>query len=197
MWKKIKAWWIKRKIRKALKNTVFQPPIKRTAGAIILDEFDELGPPCADKKVEEQRQKWLKYLKGPAPAFNHPESELPQFCPQCNTAVTPSRIDDRVVGCRRCNMMFVTKEAHDDPNIQRDITHANAGITPKQTKMSPRDRIIAHEGIMDVLWIKREIELDQARAFGEGYTRGKHGMSRAKYNEKMKQERENLENENA
>jgi hypothetical protein len=80
--------------------------------------------------------------------------------------------------------MFMTPEAHDDPNIQRDITHANAGVTPKQTKM--RGRILGQD-VMDVLQIKREIELGQARAFGRGYAIGKYGMSREEYNKKKRE----------
>lgn len=41
---------------------------------------------------------------------------------------------------------------------------------------------ISGQGIMDVLEIKHDIGLGQAAAFGEGYTRGKYGMSRAEYN---------------
>lgn len=198
MWKKIKKWWLKRKMRKALKSTVFQPPIEQSAAPRNTGE-PPFGIPhwlnmpesvLESESLLEQRVRQCNYI----------EPELPTHCPQCNTPVTPSKIDDRVVACVWCKLMMITKEAHNDPNIQRDITHANAGVTPKQTKVPTlnMEKIrdfggISAQDVMDVLHIKREIELDQARAFGEGYTLGKHGMSREEYNKKK---RENLENEN-
>jgi hypothetical protein len=123
------------------------------------------------------------------------DEKLPRTCPNCGSNTVPSKIDDRLVACLNCKLVFATQEAMDDPNIQRDLTHANAGMTPKITPTPPPeepivDRISAQD-VMDVLHIRREIELDQARAFGEGYTRGKYGMSRAEYNA-MKQLDPNL-----
>jgi hypothetical protein len=159
MWKRIKKWW-KRKTPK------HKP--------ITLDEL--LSAPMYDpgrRGVTACRDKFSK--------LNQPEPELPKTCPQCGSTVAASRIDDRVVGCRRCNIMFMTKEAHDDPNIQRDITHANAGVTPKQRKIiagGPIDQGMVSEAIQHI----RDREIENARMFGEGYTRGKYGMSRAEYN---------------
>jgi len=56
------------------------------------------------------------------------DPKLPRECPLCGGPNTPSKIDDRMVACFSCKQVYMTSEAFDDPNIQRDITHAQAGI---------------------------------------------------------------------
>ncbi len=207
MWKKIaklcKRWWLKRKIRREIKRMnreqLWKPPIGRsvksepfftpkTAQAVILDEFAKI-PLRIEAHLETERVK--------SPDINASDSKLPTRCPNCDNLVTPSLIDDRVAGCTFCKMMFLTQAAHDDPNIQRDITHANAGITPKQTKVQPDMEKIRGMGapiysqeILNIWHMRRENEINQARAFGEGYTRGKYNMSREEFNKKKQEEDE-------
>ena len=114
MFKKLKFWWLKRKLRKTMKNTKFIRPA-------WLDDPMVIRVPPKEKAQTN---------------FNRSEPELPQSCPKCGGPVTPSKIDDRVVACVPCKLMFLTQAAYDDPNIQRDITHANAGITPRMNKIA-------------------------------------------------------------
>lgn len=154
--KKLKLWWLKRKMRKAMKNTKYIRP------AWLDDPMVGYLPP---KKVD----------------FNRPKSELPQSCPECGGPMTPSKIDGRVAACMSCNYTFLTKAAWEDPNIQRDITHANAGITPRPSKIYASGEI--DQDIKD-----REIR--EARAFGQGWTYGRYGISREEYNAMRRRENE-------
>ena len=56
---------------------------------------------------------------------------LPRECPICGGPTNPSKIDDRMVACFACKQVYMTTEAFDDPNIQRDMTHAQNGISCK------------------------------------------------------------------
>lgn len=147
--------------------------------AEILGEFAEMPKPEDYSTMQE--------LYGPKKNTNHPDPRLPKNCPKCGRFVEQSKIDDRVAGCRNCNMVFVTKEAYDDPNFQRDITHANLGITPKQTKVVPLPNLHMLSDAVDIIRMR---EIDRARAFGQGYTLGKFGMTRKELNEKMRKEEE-------
>lgn len=59
------------------------------------------------------------------------DPRLPRECGLCGNPTTPSKIDDRMVACYGCTLVFMTEECHDDPNIQRDLTHCRAGISCK------------------------------------------------------------------
>jgi hypothetical protein len=200
MWEKIKKWWLvfrqRRIMKKMTKNNEFCPPKRKPNKVpwVIMTQDGKIRM-HAPTYPEVERTDGAKQCD---PWFGVDES-LPRICPRCDGNTTPSKIDDRVVACLSCKRMFMTDDAYGDPNIQRDITHANAGVTPRQTKIVPYPHLkgpFSAQDAIDAMRIRREIELDQARAFGEGYTRGKHGMSRAEYNEKKKKERENEENKN-
>jgi len=182
MLKRLKKWWLGRKIKKLKReykrpawlddSNVYIPPERAKPQAIvILDEFAKID----------------KGYKDVLTRLNRPESELPQECPSCGGPVTPSKIDDRVAACLPCKLMFITQGAYDDPNIQRDITHTNAGVTPRMKKMPPSTQ---HMSAIDIWRMRRENEINQARAFGQGWTYGRYGMSREEYNKMRRQENE-------
>lgn len=57
-----------------------------------------------------------------------PDPSLPRQCPQCSGALMLSKKDNRVCACKSCSIVYLTKAANDDPNIQADITHCKANI---------------------------------------------------------------------
>jgi hypothetical protein len=141
---------------------------------IILDEF---------AKVDKFPRKEYLYPPTPADPWKSVDSRLPRICPMCKSNTVPSKIDDRMVACLQCTQVFMSQEAYEDPNIQRDITHAQAGISTSQTPMRQviKDDKLG-QSVMDELRRRRDNEIRDARMFGEGYTRGKYGMSRKEFN---------------
>jgi len=83
---------------------------------------------CACSKLNNKILKHVFNKLRQKSKINASDPSLPEQCPNCGQPVTPSKIDDRVVGCKVCKTMYCTKAAMDDPNIQRDIVHTRAGI---------------------------------------------------------------------
>lgn len=165
-------WNLRRRMRKAMKNTTFHPPgdpdptwraeqqrqlnycaaKAREMGqaVVIMDKFAETTP--EGNKLFDGIQPRLKPVVGPItehlrganidvgrlpPPLELPnpwlgtDPRLPRECPLCGGPNTPSMIDDRIVACYACGQVYLTAEALNDPNIQRDLTHCKAGISCK------------------------------------------------------------------
>lgn len=219
------------KMRTALKNMVFTSPLKghNPVEHEVLDEFAEIDhlPPLTEWPTL-RTGKWeqiggISWVNdNRMTELNAPDPSLPKICTNCGAPTSPSKIDDRLVACIPCKMVFMTDEARDDPNIQRDLTHANLGVTPRMTTTKPCGK---WEQMVRSWWeqsdkstpweeywaelkssgpdlkgmygqaidIIRDREIREAQAFGEGYTRGKYGVSREAYNQKKRKEYNNCE----
>lgn len=157
LWRRLKLWNLKWRMRRTLKRTVFQPPLTgpRKTKIEYLDEFTEItlkgnkifydlgsrlkvpavGPItehyCGNMHDEVSRQLPLLSRLGLPDPWLGVDSRLPRECPLCGAKTVPSKVDDRMVACYTCKEVFLTAEALDDPNIQRDLTHCKAGISCK------------------------------------------------------------------
>ena len=92
------------------------------------EEFAKL----VDEMLEEPAKDAVNHALPPLPdPWFGVDSRLPRVCPLCSGPNTPSHVDDRLVACLNCKQVYMTSEAFDSPDIQRDITHARAGISCK------------------------------------------------------------------
>lgn len=113
------------------------PDRHRCSNQAINDEMSRQLPPLDFDKISpvQEPMKW-KQIAGrswatlPDPWFGV-DPRLPRECPLCGGATVPSKIDDRLVACFVCKQVYMTSEAFDDPNVQRDMIHAKAGISCK------------------------------------------------------------------
>lgn len=175
-------------------------------------------------KAEDERR--IRSLQQRMIELNAPDPSLPVMCTACGRPTQASKVDDRLVACIPCKMVFMTAETADDPNIARDLTHANLGITPRITTTAPRskwekmvygwweksNKSISWEDYWaelksqgpdlrrsygEAIDLIREREMREAGAFGRGYTHGKYGISREEFNKQKREELEDDENEEA
>ena len=96
----------------------------------MIDSLPQCGP-ITEHMVPWKRIKNYAAIYEPKPKPNPwlgVDERLPRRCPLCNGLCTPSKVDDRMVACFACKEVYMSQEAFADPNIQRDITHAQAGI---------------------------------------------------------------------
>lgn len=114
--KRVRFWRIRRKLRKEIKR---------------MKKAYEFLPPLTSLLP-------LSLPTTPDP-WRGVDKSLPRTCSTCGVLNVPSKIDDRMVACLRCKRVYMTKEAYDDPNIQRDMIHAQAGISLKRPEGDKND----------------------------------------------------------
>ena len=87
----------KQQVRNAMKNTIFMPPLKDPVPGIRTDE----------------PVRWVRMAE-----LNAPDPSLPVVCTACGRPTSPSEIDDRLVACISCKMVYMTAEAENDPTFK-------------------------------------------------------------------------------